>query len=286
MKIFGKYSLDGTIAMTIDELTTGTALYKRAGDTGEIEHDIVKNIVNAIKAGFRHIDGAQIYGTEPEIGEAIRQAGVPRSELFITTKQVSDWDDPAGKLVESLKKLGTDYVDLYLIHQPWKAPIEEVWPKYEKILESGKARAIGVSNFRKSDFDRLFKVAKVKPAVNQIEYHPLLQNQSPDVISICHQHGILVSSYGPLGPLVKGTTPELVSYLDELAGKYEKSPNQVLLRWHLQTGVLPITTTNKEERLKESLDIYDFELTDAETTKISEIGAKDHLRRFFKDDQF
>lgn len=267
-------------------LTIGTKWYKRGTDTAELDLNIVSAITKAIKAGFRHIDGAQVYKTEPEIGEAIRQAGVPRADLFITTKQGADFEDPAGKLVESLQKLGTDYVDLYLIHKPFNAPIEQMWPSYEKLLKSGKTKAIGVSNFRQGDLEALFKIANIKPAVNQIEYHPSLQEQSPGIVKFCQDNDIVVSAYGPLGPVVKSSPPELLYFLDELASKYKKTPNQIIFRWHLQTGVVPITTSSNEQRIKDALAVYDFEITDEEVKTISTLGAKSHVRRFFSDEQF
>lgn len=259
----------------------GTKWFK-AESTG-LDSKVVEAVDVAIEKGFTHLDGAEVYKTEEELGEAIKKAGVKRESLFVTTKLVpGSGPDVKSHFEESLKKLGLDYVDLYLIHSPLKDDIIQQWKEVEKIYESGKAKAVGVSNFRVKDLEAIFKEAKVKPAVNQIEYHPYLQNQSPEIVEFSKKNDILLTAYGPLTPIVRAKGGPLDPVLEELSKKYNKLPTQILLRWTYQNGILPITTSGNPERVVQSLEFFDFELSKEDQELISTTGAKHEYRAFWK----
>ncbi|KZT52047.1 Aldo/keto reductase, partial [Calocera cornea HHB12733] len=269
--------LDGT---TIPQLAfgTGTALYQK---------NVVEPVLAAIKASYTHIDAAQVYGNEDSVGEAIAQSGVPRESLYVTTKVVKL--DPGETVTESIKgslaKLKLSYVDLFLIHSPtgFEAPgrLEEVWKGLEEVKDLGLTKSIGVSNFRIKDFDRVLKIAKYKPVVNQIEFHPYVYKQLLPLLKLQEQHGILTESFGGLTPITKRPEGPLTPVLDEIAKKIGGTPGQVLLKWQEQKGIIDVTTTTKEERLKEYLGAYSLpNLSEADITAIDTAGAKLHSRHF------
>jgi len=259
---------------------TGTEWY--TGDqNGPINHELVASIKLALSLGFTHLDAAEMYGTDKEIGVAINESGIPREKLFVTTKVYSGIQDPALSLNNSLARLKLDYVDLYLIHGPFFSgiTIKEAWVKMEEVHKSGKAKAIGVSNFRPQDLDEILSIASVKPAVNQIEYNPYLQQ--PDIVAACHKHGIIVEAYGPLTPLFRKSGGPIDAVLHEIASAHKKTPSQILLRWSTQKGNVVVTTSRNEGRLKDILDIFSFSLTNEEIKKIDEEGSKLQHRAFW-----
>lgn len=202
----------------------GTARYK-ADPSAPLDEELVKTVVMAIKAGYYHIDGAQVYGNEPEMGKAIKDSGVPREKLYITTKiSGTAIQDTQKAFEDSLRKLGVDYVDQYLIHAPYFAKSDEdlqaKWADMEKIQASGKAKTIGVSNFLQKDLEAVLKTAKVIPAINQIEYHPYLQHGG--LLEFQKKHGIAASAYGPLSAAIKASPGPLDATYEQLASKYSK----------------------------------------------------------------
>lgn len=246
-------------------------------ESGEPDQSVVIGVADAIKCGFTHLDGAEFYNTEREMGQGIEQTGTDRSKLFITTKVSKSFDNISGALDTMLAKLKTNYVDLYLLHSPFfETPsLEQAWKEMESLQKSGKARAIGVSNFRVRDLEKLLNVAEIPPAVNQIEYSACMQNQSPHIVKFCQDNDILVQAYSPLQPIIQGPGKEaMTSLVSDIGKKYNKAGGQVLLRWVLQRNVLPITASSKPERLAQALDIFDFELTDDEMNAISSTGQK------------
>jgi len=227
-------------------------------------------VTDALEVGYRHLDTAAIYRNEEGVGQAIASSGIPRDELFVTTKLWNDRQtDAEAAFDESLGKLGLDYVDLYLIHwpTPQKDTFVQAWKSLEKIYASGRAKAIGVSNFLVPHLEKLLANTEVVPAVNQIELHPA--HQQPEVTAFSREHGIEIEAWGPLG---QGKYP--LFELPEVTGAAEahgKTPAQVVIRWHLQTGNIVFPKSNRRERMAENFDVFDFELTADEVAAISSL---------------
>lgn len=222
--------------------------------------EIEQAVSAALEAGYRLIDTAAIYGNEAGVGRAIRNSGIPREEILVTTKlwNSEHGTDTATQAYEdSLERLGLDYVDLYLIH--WPVPAEgkfvETWQALEHLYADKRMRAIGVSNFKPHHLDELLQAAKYVPAVNQIELHPLLQQH--ETREFCTQHDIRIESYSPIMRAGKSLQDPT---LTALAEKYGKSPAQIVLRWHIQNGFIVIPKSANPQRIRENADIFDFEL--------------------------
>ncbi|CEL04742.1 Putative Aldo/keto reductase family proteins [Aspergillus calidoustus] len=220
--------------------------------------------LKALEAGYRHIDTAQFYANEKEVGEAIRDSGLPRSEVFVTTKILSPAGSPEAtykKLLESVDKIGgkDGYVDLFLIHSSSSGSSgrKELWQALEKLLEEGRTKSIGVSNFGVKHIEEMKAYAKVwPPHVNQIELHPW--NQQRVIDEYCKKHGIIVEAYSPIVRNYKANDPTLV----ELAKKYNKSTQQVLIRYALQKEWAPLPKTDNPERIVSNADVFDFHISD------------------------
>ena len=213
----------------------------------------------ALDAGYRHIDTAQVYGNEAEVGAAVVESGLPREDVFITTKlnpQNHGYASTSRGLEESLRKLRTSYVDLYLLH--WPSPDRdrylESWRACEDLLAQGKARSIGVSNLTVADLEWLAGHSETVPAVNQVELHPSFQQG--ELRRYHHSHGIVTEAWGPiaLGESLKDPT------LQALAKKYGKTPAQLILRWHVQLGNIPVSKSVTPSRIRENLAIFDFQI--------------------------
>lgn len=230
-----------------------------------------ETVKSALSVGYRHIDTAMIYGNEEEVGKAIKDSGISRHEIFLTTKLWND-DQRSGKVKEaletSLKKLGTEYVDLYLVHWPVRGTYVSVWKKMEEIYRAGKVKAIGVSNYHSHHLDDLLQEAEIVPAVNQIECYPYL-TQEP-LIKYCKEKGIYPEAWGPLGA---GQSDVLSNPLIiEIAKKHNKSTAQVVLRWNIERGVIVIPKSVHKERQIENLSVTNFQLTDSEVKQISSLN--------------
>ncbi|MFP7298217.1 aldo/keto reductase [Neobacillus niacini] len=228
----------------------------------------------AIKAGYRSIDTAALYQNEESVGQAIKESGVPREELFITTK-VWNEDQRNDSVLEafetSIQKLGLDYVDLYLIHWPVKEKYKQTWKVLEQLYKEGRIRAIGVSNFQIHHLEDLQSIAEIKPMVNQVELHPLLAQA--ELRDYCRKQEIQIEAWAPLG---QGRLLEH-PVLKEIAAKYNKSTAQVILRWDIQNGIVTIPKSVKESRIIENAAIFDFSLTE---TDIQKINALNEDKRF------
>jgi methylglyoxal/glyoxal reductase len=236
--------------------------------------EVVESVKNAIKHGYISIDTAAIYNNEEGVGQAIKESGVSRDDLFITSKV---WNSDQGyestlqAFETSLKKLDLDYLDLYLIHWPGKDKYKETWKALEKLYSDGRVRAIGVSNFQIHHLKDLMTEAKIKPMVNQVEYHPHLTQK--DLHDFCQQEGIQLEAWSPLkrGQLLNDPT------ITEIANKHQKTPAQVILRWDLQHNVVTIPKSIKEERIIENADLFDFELTTEEMEKIDGLNIDERI---------
>lgn len=231
----------------------------------------VNAVQTALENGYRHIDTAMIYRNEASVGEGIRRARLPRGDFFVTTKL---WNDDIrahrGKdaFQESLDRLGLDYVDLYLIHWPadeW----QQAWDDLQEIYASGRAKAIGVSNFQKHHIDELLANSDVLPAVDQIESSPQFTNH--ELIGQLRSKGIVAEAWSPLG----GTGGNLLGspVLAEIGAKYGKSAAQVVIRWHIQRGVVVLPKSTHAERIKQNFDVFDFNLTSEDMTDITALNT-------------
>lgn len=235
--------------------------------------DTQKIVEHAIESGYRHIDTAKIYGNEESVGRAIKASDVDREDLFITTKLWNDahgYEEAKQAIDDSLSKLDLEYIDLYLIHWPnpkalrdnWKEANSQAWKAMEEALEEGKVKTIGVSNFMIHHMDALLETAEVKPAVNQIFLNP--SDLQQELVEYCKDKDILLEAYSPLG---SGRIFE-IEELNEIADKYGKTVAQVVLRWQLQKGFLPLPKTATMERVVENADVFDFELSSEDVDKI------------------
>lgn len=220
----------------------------------------------ALESGYRHIDTAAIYGNEADVGAAIKESGIHRKDVFLVTKlwNADQGYNEAQKAIDvSLKKLGTDYVDMYLIHFPVSGKRKESWKALEQIKKDGKARAIGVSNFMVPHLEELLKETDIIPAMNQVEYHPFLQDT--ELKSYCNEKGILLEAYSPLAHGQK-LEDERVT---KLANRYGKTNAQILIRWSLQSGNVVIPKSKNPSRIKENADVFDFNLSQEDMKEIS-----------------
>lgn len=226
----------------------------------------------ALQAGYRHIDTAMIYGNEESVGQGIRDSGLKRRDVFLTTKLWND-DIRSGRakeaFEESLDRLGTDYVDLYLIHWPAQG-WQQAWQDMEELYRQRRVRAIGVCNFQQHHLEELHSISSTKPAVNQIESSPQFVNQ--ELIDYCHgELRIDVEAYSPLG----GTGGSVLSdpRLESISRKVGRSPAQVILRWHIQRGLIVIPKSTHKERIEQNAQVFDFTLDEDDMNAISAMDS-------------
>ncbi len=230
------------------------------------EKECEQAVLDAIKTGYRLIDTAAAYFNEKAVGSAIKNCGVPREELFITSKlwiQDAGYENAKKAFQTTLDKLGLDYLDLYLIHQPF-SDYYGSWRAMEELYEAGKIRAIGVCNFYPDRLADLCVNARIKPMVNQVELHPFFAQRN--ALTVMKEFGVVPEAWGPLAEGKHGIFTHPV--LTEIGAKYGKTPAQVALRWNVQRGVVIIPKSTHAERMAENLDIWDFALTDDDMKKI------------------
>ncbi len=263
---------DGQLSLT---LNTGDSIPQLGLGVFKVEDDICEQIVlDALEVGYRHIDTAMIYRNEAAVGRAIAKSGIPRDELFVTTKLWNSdqgADTTADALATSLQLLGLDYVDLYLIH--WPAPLRDEyvasWLALEGLHREGLAKAIGVSNFEPEHLERVLEEGAIVPAINQVELHPAFQQRK--LRAFQEPRGIITEAWGPLGQ-GKYDLAELPG-LQDIAESQGKSIQQIVLRWHLQEGVVVFPKTVRKERMIENLSVFDFELSEAEMEAMAAMDA-------------
>lgn len=231
------------------------------------EGNCYRAVRTALDCGYRHIDTARIYGNEEDVGRAIRESGISREQIFVTTKLWNSDQAKAEKaFADSLARLGLDYIDLYLIHFPVTKTRVQAWKELEKIHASGRTRSIGVSNYMPRHLDELFAASAVKPVVNQIELHPWLSQA--ELKKFCESKEIRIEAYSPLAHGQKVADASL----QPIAAKHGKSIAQVLLRWSVQKGNIVLVKSVSEKRIAENFAIFDFELDDNDLAKLDALN--------------
>src|SRR5262245_22678812 len=225
----------------------------------------VDAVRSALELGYRHIDTAQAYGNEESVGKGLRESGVPRDELFVTTKFNPRNEDPVAAAQLSLRRLGLDYVDLYIIHWPEGGPTW-AWPRMERARELGYARSIGVSNFDRGELRQLLATAAVAPVVDQVQYSPYEHREA--LLGECEENGIVLEAYSPLGH-GRHLGSDVAARIAQRLGR---TPAQVLLRWCLERHIPVIPKSSHRERIAENAQLFDFTLTEEE---IAELGLLD-----------
>ena len=234
--------------------------------------DVERSVLWALEAGYRSIDTAAMYRNEAGVGRALKASGIPRDEIFLTTKVANDnqgYDPTLEAFEHSLKLLDVDYVDLYLIHRAVKGKFPDTWRAMEVIYQSGRARAVGVSNFLIHHLETLRQTSDLTPMVNQIEYHPLLTEV--ELLQYCEQREIVPTAWSPL---MRGQIFEN-EVIRQLAQKYKKTMAQIVLRWDLQHGVVTIPKSVHQERIIENAGLFDFSLTEEDMLLIDALN-QDH----------
>jgi 2,5-diketo-D-gluconate reductase A len=255
-------------------LIDGNSIPQLGIGTWRVDDDAAEQQVRAaIEIGYRLIDTAKLYGNEAGVGRAVRNADVDRRELFVTTKMWSDdagYDSALRAFDRSMNLLGLDYLDLYLIHWPSGDVDVDSWRAFVRLQEEGRVRSVGVSNFDGADIDRVYNATNVMPSVNQIELHPAkptLEQREANA-----RRGVVTQSWGPLG-LRAGTGSGLGSpVVEAIAKKHERTPAQVVLRWHIQHELVAIPKSVRPERMRENFDVFDFELDDVDMTDINSLA--------------
>ena len=253
------------------KLSNGTQIPRLGLGVWKVEDgdEVVSSVKWALETGYRLIDTASVYKNEVGVGEGIRQSGISREDIYITTKLWNadqGYESTLNAFDESLRKMGLTYIDLYLIHWPVGGKFEESWKAMEEIYESGRAKAIGVSNFHEHHINNLLKEAKVVPMVDQIELHPRLTQES--LCNFLKEKNIAIEAWSPLGQGKLLTHPVLV----KLAETYNKTTAQIIIRWHLQNDTIVIPKSIHKDRIEENYDVFDFELLEEDMIRISELN--------------
>ena len=236
--------------------------------------EAVSSVQSALELGYRHIDTAQGYGNEQSVGEAVKRSGVKREEIFVTSKLTNSehgYDKTIAAFEKSLRLLDMDYLDLFLIHWPnpiafrsnWQEANAGTWKAFEELYKAGRIKSIGISNFHKHHIEELLKTATVKPMVNQIRLCP--GDTQDELVQYNRSQGMLLEAYSPLGVGKIFSIPEM----QDLAKKYNKSIAQIAIRWSLQRGYLPLPKSSHPARIKENMQVFDFELSDADVSLIA-----------------
>lgn len=254
-------------------LSNGVKMPKLGYGVYQVTKDECERCVSdALKVGYRHIDTAQSYFNEEEVGNAIKKSGIPREELFITTKvwiEHYGYEECRKSVIESMRKLQLDYIDLVLLHQPF-ADYNGAWRALEEMYAEGKLRAIGVSNFNPDRLVDICSFSRIKPMVNQVETHP--HNQQKAAHEWMKKYGVVHEAWAPFGEGRGGLFTDPV--LEKIAAKYGKTTAQVMLRWHIQRGIAVIPKSTHIERMKENFDVFGFTLSDEDMQAIAALDKE------------
>jgi diketogulonate reductase-like aldo/keto reductase len=232
------------------------------------------SVRSGLEAGYRHIDTAQAYGNERSVGRALRDSGVPREDVFITTKFYPARKDPEAEAQRSLERLGVDYVDLYIIHWPQGGPTW-AWDGMQRAREAGYARSIGISNFSLAEVDELLAIADTPPTVNQVQFSPFEYRRA--LLEGCEERGVLVEAYSPLGTGRHLGDPRVA----EIADRLGRTPAQVLIRWCLQRDLIVLPKSTHRDRIEHNAEVFDFSLSDDDMTALDALdgtGGTDRAR--------
>jgi len=255
--------------MKTRRLNTGVSIPAIGFGTWEIPNsETAEAVATALKTGYRLIDTAKLYGNEQGVGKAVRESGIPREEIFVTTKLWNDEHDYGSALKAfdaSLTRLGLDYIDLYLIHWPATRRRGEAWKALTELHRAGKAKAIGVSNYTIEHLRQLMSESDIVPAVNQVEFHPYIYDQQKELLEFCKQHGIVVEAYSPLARVSSDYRPEITN----IANRLGKTEQQVFLRWCIQRGTVPLPRSQNPEHIEDNFDVFDFELCDEDMEELN-----------------
>jgi methylglyoxal/glyoxal reductase len=238
------------------------------------EKSVRESVTAALEAGYRLIDTAQMYGNEKYVGAAVRESGIPREEIFVTTKLDNDqhsYDKARKSFDESMDRLNLGYIDLFLIHWPVEGLRIESWRALTEIYNQRGVKAIGVSNYTIRHLKELFKTSDVKPAVNQVEFNPF--NYQSELLSFCKENGIRLEGYTPLSRTNKFNNP----VVQNLSAKYSKTPAQIFLRWSIQHNVIPIPKSSHRKRIKENSDIFDIDIEGQDMEKLDSLNENYRL---------
>ena len=236
--------------------------------------EVSNSVLWALQAGYRSVDTAKVYGNERGVGKAIKQSGIPRDQLFLTTKVWNSdqgYDETLRAFDKSLELLGEDYVDLYLVHWPVKGKYVETWKALEALYNEGRVRSVGVSNFLQHHLEDVLENSSLVPMVNQIEFHPRLQQ--PNLQAFCKKHNIQLEAWSPI---MKGRVVDIPE-LNEIGARYNKNAVQVTLRWLLQKGIVSIPKSARKERIESNIEIFDFILSSSEMEKIDGLDSGERI---------
>ncbi|MFG6149609.1 aldo/keto reductase [Halobacillus sp. B23F22_1] len=252
------------------ELSNGVKIPQLGLGVYKVERgeEVYQTVHSALNVGYRHIDTASFYGNEEGVGKAIKDSGISREELFVTTKVWNDeqgYEETIEAFERSLKRLQLDYVDAYLIHWPVPDQFKQTWKALEKLYYDGKVRSIGVSNFLQHHLDDLLLEAEIVPMINQVEFHPQLYLK--ELLHYCQKRGIQLEAWSPLARAKYLDHPLLL----QLGEKYGKSPAQIILRWDLQHEIVTIPKSTHQERQIENANVFDFSLTEREMEEINSL---------------
>jgi len=261
-----------TIKHTVHHLSNGQTIPALGFGTWELRGETAtQSVVDALECGYRLIDTARIYGNEKEVGEGIRASGLPREEIFVTTKLWNEdqgYDSTRRAFETSLKTLGFDYLDLYLIHWPATSRRNLSWRALVDLYKEGLIRSIGVSNYTVRHLTELSKDSEQLPIVNQVEFHPFIYNQQKDLLNYCYDNKILVEAYSPLS---RGTKSQNAT-VSKIAQKYKVKPTQILLRWCIQHGTVPLPRSSNKDHIRENFDVFSFELDPEDMSALNSIS--------------